>query len=117
MMIERRDGNGLVVRAGAVSAGVVIALGMLTGCARDGEHSRVGDAFVGEGAGTAVFSDERTVAFHEEAGLLAFERFEFGRSDERLTVRSARPLLGTEQWPVPARPLERPFRIERFDQD
>lgn len=49
-------------------------------------------------------------------GLIEADRYEYSRSDSRLSPSSRAPLLATNQWPEPPRPAERPVRFWRWQQ-
>ncbi len=44
------------------------------------------------------------------------QRFEFSRNDFLLGVIRRRPILASNQWPSPTRPVERPVRFHRWRQ-
>lgn len=101
----------------------LLALGFGFGCARTQEVPFAAEVRTTAPASTLVFSSAPVRNWHASnagepgVGLIAADRYEFSRNDARLSPLSRGPILATRQWPEPPRPLERPVRFWRWQQD
>jgi hypothetical protein len=95
----------------------LIAAAGLASCGTTPDRPRAGAAATAYAPPTsvAVFASPEVRAFDRTPrGGLPHERFEFGRNDARLSPTAPAALRAVDQWPQPARPVERPFRLGRY---
>jgi len=109
-------------RAAALgSLALVVGLAALGGCATSANQARPATEAAKPRPqpplASAVLPGEAIVRYQDAPdGTLPFERFEFSRNDERLSVVHRGPIEGTRQWPEPPRPRERPVIFLRWRQ-
>lgn len=104
------------------SHSVVVAIGLSYALLGGGCASKAWDGPEAVGSATRaptsalVFESPMVLQGQRASGELAFDRFEFGRNDRAVNATRQVPLLATNTWPQPPKPVERRIRFSDWQQ-